>query len=176
MGGVCQQTAGHSGSHKNIALERNQCSSLWVVSVSCWCKMGNEVHFPCAVVLKYKGCIFLQLLKIQSQWAYKTNNTHSQALFSSSSSFFSCSLQGLPQGIICLHLSLSLASSFVTWSLCMSSFTTYIHLLWGLLLFLLYGSSIFCPLSLLWTCQNHLSLAAVYLFYKLEQSVWYTHF
>ncbi|KAF7653156.1 hypothetical protein LDENG_00086470, partial [Lucifuga dentata] len=83
--------------------------------------------------------------------------------------FFSfwLSLQGSPQRIICLHLTLSSASSSLTPTNFMSSFTTSINLLFGLPLGLLPGSSNLsillpiCSLSLLCTCPNHLSLASL---------------
>lgn len=45
--------------------------------------------------------------------------------------FLGCSLQGSPQRIIFLHLTLSPASSTVTPTISMSSFTTFINLLWS---------------------------------------------
>ncbi|KAF7643361.1 hypothetical protein LDENG_00240730, partial [Lucifuga dentata] len=54
---------------------------------------------------------------------------------------FRLSLQGSPQQIICLHLTLSSASSSLTPTNFMSSFTTSINLLFGLPLGLLPGSS-----------------------------------
>ncbi|KAF7648837.1 hypothetical protein LDENG_00151040, partial [Lucifuga dentata] len=54
---------------------------------------------------------------------------------------FRLSLQGSPQRIICLHLTLSSASSSLTPTNFMSSFTTSINLLFGLPLGLLPGSS-----------------------------------
>ncbi|KAF7643833.1 hypothetical protein LDENG_00232430, partial [Lucifuga dentata] len=54
---------------------------------------------------------------------------------------FGLSLQGSPQRIICLHLTLSSASSSLTPTNFMSSFTTSINLLFGLPLGLLPGSS-----------------------------------
>ncbi|KAF7663340.1 hypothetical protein LDENG_00211810, partial [Lucifuga dentata] len=80
---------------------------------------------------------------------------------------FRLSLQGSPQRIICLHLTLSSASSSLTPTNFMSSFTTSINLLFGLPLGLLPGSSNLsillpiCSLSLLCTCPNHLSLASL---------------
>ncbi|KAF7645082.1 hypothetical protein LDENG_00210390 [Lucifuga dentata] len=80
---------------------------------------------------------------------------------------FQLSLQGSPQRIICLHLTLSSASSSLTPTNFMSSFTTSINLLFGLPLGLLPGSSNLsillpiCSLSLLCTCPNHLSLASL---------------
>uniref|UniRef100_A0A7N8XDK8 Rho guanine nucleotide exchange factor 25 n=1 Tax=Mastacembelus armatus TaxID=205130 RepID=A0A7N8XDK8_9TELE len=60
---------------------------------------------------------------------------------SSSSSPLGCSLQGSPQPIICLHLTLSSVSSSPTPTILMSSFTTSKNLLFGLPLGLLPGSS-----------------------------------
>ncbi|KAJ8369913.1 hypothetical protein SKAU_G00099410 [Synaphobranchus kaupii] len=74
--------------------------------------------------------------------------------------------KGLPQRIICFHLFLSCASSSVTPTACMSSFTVSLNLLLGLPLLLLPGSSMssillpIYPTSLLRTCPNHLSLAS----------------
>ncbi|KAF7648307.1 hypothetical protein LDENG_00159280, partial [Lucifuga dentata] len=79
---------------------------------------------------------------------------------------FQLSLQGSPH-LICLHLTLSSASSSLTPTNFMSSFTTSINLLFGLPLGLLPGSSNLsillpiCSLSLLCTCPNHLSLASL---------------
>ncbi|XP_054648940.1 uncharacterized protein LOC129190355 [Dunckerocampus dactyliophorus] len=87
--------------------------------------------------------------------------------FSSSSFPLGFSLQGSPQQINCLNLTLSSASSSLTPTTFMSSFTTSINLFFGLPLGLLPGSSklsILLPiysLSLLWTCPNHLSLASL---------------
>ncbi|KAM8867112.1 uncharacterized protein ACB058_005233 [Synchiropus picturatus] len=71
-------------------------------------------------------------------------------LHSSSSFPFGFSLQGWPQQIILLHLTLSSASSSLKPPNLMSSFTTSINLLFGLPLHLLPGSSnlnIFLPIK-----------------------------
>uniref|UniRef100_A0A3B4GXY1 Grass carp reovirus (GCRV)-induced gene 2p n=1 Tax=Pundamilia nyererei TaxID=303518 RepID=A0A3B4GXY1_9CICH len=65
--------------------------------------------------------------------------------------------------IICLYLTISPASSFVTPTLCMSFFTTFINFLYCLPLFLLHGSSLstlMYPQSLLSPCPKYLSLAS----------------
>ncbi|KAF7660103.1 hypothetical protein LDENG_00288210, partial [Lucifuga dentata] len=80
---------------------------------------------------------------------------------------FRLSLQGSPQRIICLHLTLSSASSSLTPTNFMSSFTTSINLpLWSssrppAWQFQLQHPSTDMFTSLLCTCPNHLSLASL---------------
>lgn len=80
-----------------------------------------------------------------------------------SSSSSSSSRQWLPHRTICLHVSLSHASSTVTPTSSMSSFTTSANLLWGLPLSL--STIILCPMypvSPLSTCPHRLHLALIH--------------
>uniref|UniRef100_A0A3P8WWC6 Protease associated domain containing 1 n=1 Tax=Cynoglossus semilaevis TaxID=244447 RepID=A0A3P8WWC6_CYNSE len=111
------------------------------------------------VLVERGGCSFVE----KAHYVEEAGGKAVLLLLSALSLFFS----GFAQHIIDFHLSLFSAFSTLTPTICMSSLTTSIYLLFGLPLFLLPGSSIsnillpMYPLSLLCTCPNHLNLASL---------------
>ena len=96
-----------------------------------------HLEFSCIILCQDFSCsFFLVLFFLPSVTHFHSSTNHSVFFFLSAFPF-----RGSKQQIICLHLTPSSASSSLTPTNFMSSFTTSINLLFGLPLGLLSGSS-----------------------------------